>query len=303
MGGAPYLHTLISSVPTAANAGYYATAALAAVGAEAVFVDVDDTLTMSPSALAAVIDDVQAVVVTHLYGRLAHVDAIVAVASQRNIAIIEDCAHAHGAIRNGKRAGSFGIAGCFSFYPTKNLGALGDGGAIVTSDVALARRVRALRQHGWQSKYVVQYAGGRNSRLDEMQAAFLRVKLPALRAQNAARASIARHYRRALLDLGVLLPDAPDGEYVAHLFVIRAHDRALLQSRLSEAHIESAIHYPVPDYRQPVCPFAQRADLSVTEAACRDVLSLPCYPGLSQADAERVIGVVREHCLLHRRFE
>ena len=282
-------------VTTVANAGYYTCAALAAIGAEPVFVDVDETLTMSPAALAAARPGLAAIVVTHLYGRLAAIEAIVAFARDRGIPVIEDCAHAHGAARSGRRAGSFGAAGCFSFYPTKNLGALGDGGAIVTSDRRIAARARALRQYGWSSKYQVDEPGGRNSRLDELQAAFLRVKLPRLPQWNAERVRIARRYCKGLQGLGVTLPDFADGEHVVHLFVIRVQEREALRAQLAAQGIATDVHYPIPDHRQPLLASRAHAALRVTEAACREVVTLPCYPGLADADVDRIVGAIRAH--------
>ena len=283
-------------VATVANAGYYASTAVVAIGATPVFVDVDDTLTMSVASLESALPAVDAIIATHLYGRLAAIEAIVELAGRRSIPVIEDCAHAHGAARGGKRAGSFGAAGCFSFYPTKNLGALGDGGAVVTSNDSVASAVRSLRQYGWSDKYCVETAGGRNSRLDELQAAFLRVKLPRLAAWNAARVAIARRYREGLQGLGVVLPDFVDDTHVAHLFVIRAPDREALQARLARHRIGTAIHYPKPDHWQrPMRQSWSSGDLPMTEAACREVLTLPCYPGLRIADVDRIVEVIRAH--------
>jgi aminotransferase EvaB len=282
-------------VAVVANAGYYASAALAAIGAEPVFVDVDETLTMAPASLEASIGGVTAVVVTHLYGRLAAIEAIVVIADAHGIAVVEDCAQAHGAQRLGRRAGSFGTAGCFSFYPTKNLGALGDGGAVVTSNDAIASRVRVLRQYGWSQKYRVEHAGGRNTRLDELQAAFLRIKLPRLPAWNAARLAIARRYQDRLRGLPIMLPDFRDDENVAHLFVVRVQHREAFRARLREAGIATEVHYPVPDHRQPVRTMRD-VELPMTEAACRQVVSLPCYPGLPLSEVDRVADVVWASC-------
>jgi dTDP-4-amino-4,6-dideoxygalactose transaminase len=282
-------------VATVANAGYYTCAALAAIGAEPVFVDVDETLTMAPASLESALPDVDAIVVTHLYGRLAAVEAIAALAGRRGTPVIEDCAQAHGAARNGRRAGSFGLAGCFSFYPTKNLGALGDGGAIVTSERDVAARARSLRQYGWGTKYRVDIPGGRNSRLDEVQAAFLRVKLPRLAAINEARVAIARAYCEGLRVGGISLPAWHGEEYVAHLFVIRAQNRDALRASLREQRIDTDVHYPIADHDQIVRGRLQRPRLPITESACREVLTLPCYPGLAAASVERVIDAVRSH--------
>ena len=282
-------------VATVANAGYYACTALAAIGAEPVFVDVDATKTISPATLESAQPRGTAIVVTHLYGRLAAIEPIVANAQRRAIPVIEDCAQSHGAARRGKRAGSFGLAGCFSFYPTKNLGALGDGGAIVTSDGEVASRARSLRQYGWSSKYHVERRDGRNSRLDELQAAFLRVKLPRLAAWNSARVEIARRYCDGLQGLGLILPAFSDVAYVAHLFVVRAPDRDALRAALAQRQIDTGVHYPIPDYRQPVRASLPGVALPVTEAACREVLTLPCFPGLPEAQIDRVIDAVRQH--------
>src|SRR5207249_990429 len=181
-------------VITVANAGMYSTVAIRAIGARPRYVDVDEqTLTLSPQLLVSSLTPrTRAVVVTHLYGRLAAMDAILRSLQPHDIAVIEDCAQAHGARQGEARAGSFGDIGCFSFYPTKNLGALGDAGAIATNDATLAARVRALRQYGWEEKYRVTMDGGCNSRLDELQAALLRVRLPHLERENAARQNIVR---------------------------------------------------------------------------------------------------------------
>ena len=281
-----------SRVATVANASYYTCTALDAIGAEPVFVDVDESLTMSPVALARVVRDVDAVVVTHLYGRLAAVEAIVECATRHAKPVVEDCAQAHGASCAGGRAGSFGACGCFSFYPTKNLGALGDGGAVVTADDALADEVRTLRQYGWTKKYEVSVRGGRNSRLDELQAAVLRAKLPWLDGWNAARGAIAARYRAGLADLGVLLPSVADDGDVAHLFVVRHARRDDLRRALDAAGIGSDVHYPIPDHRQSVRA-APAPSLPETEAACAEVLTLPCFPGLTPDAVDRVVAVVQ----------
>lgn len=238
-------------VVAVANAGFYGSTAIHAVGATPVYVDVDpDTLTLCTEALAAVIESKPAaVIVTHLYGQLADIEALVRIASDAGVPVIEDCAQAHGARRNGRMAGSFGTMACFSFYPTKNLGALGDGGAVVTNDAEMAGRVRQLRQYGWSQKYQVSLPGGRNSRLDEMQAAILRLKLPLLDGWNLQRRSIARRYNEAFAGLGMQLPVSLGEDYVAHLYVIRVRDRARFAAALKEQQIGTDIHYPIPDPR------------------------------------------------------
>ncbi|WP_293187315.1 DegT/DnrJ/EryC1/StrS family aminotransferase [Ottowia sp.] len=283
-------------VATVANAGCYASTAIAQVGAVPCFVDVDEgSLTLSPDRLRATLRDgpVGAVILTHLYGRMGEASAIAALCRQAGVPLIEDCAQAHGAVRAGRQAGAWGAVACFSFYPTKNLGALGDGGAVLTDDTALAERLRALRQYGWARKYEVALAGGVNSRLDELQAAVLLAKLPRLDAANAERRAIATRYGAAFADLPLACPPLPGEDDVAHLYVVRTPRRAELQAHLAARGIASDVHYPVPDHRQPVRAGQAAPDLPVTEAACAEVLSLPCYPGLTPAQAEQVVGAVR----------
>lgn len=280
-----------------ANAGFYSSTAILQIGAQPVYVDVDPhTLTMSKDRLKEVLETraPKAIVVTHLYGQLAEIEDICRIAADAGAAIIEDCAQAHGAMRNGKAAGSFGTVACFSFYPTKNLGALGDGGAVVTSSAELAERARQLRQYGWGKKYHVAIAGGCNSRLDEMQAAILRAKLPYLEAQNEERRAIARRYNAAFSQLPLRCPRSVGSDYVAHLYVVQTEDRSDFREFLSSRGIATDVHYPVADHLQLVNGHTARAvALPVTEAACCSVVSLPCFPGLASDDVERVIGAVQ----------
>jgi len=281
-------------VATAANAGGYSTTAIRALGGVPVYAEIDDdTLTMSPEALAGVLTSaVRAVVVTHLYGRMADMPRLLAAADRLGIPIVEDCAQAHGAILGGKRAGAWGAIGCYSFYPTKNLGALGDGGAIVCGDAALAQSVRLLRQYGWSSKYHSSVAGGRNSRLDEIQAAFLRAKLTHLDGWNTRRRDIAAAYARGLAGLGLRLPARRGPDDVTHLYVVRSDRRDGLQTELAKAGITSAVHYPIADYLQPGWQDSGQARgfLPLTEAACAQVLTLPCYPELRDEEVDRVVA-------------
>ena len=207
--------------------------------------------------------------------------------------LIEDCAQSHGARAGERVAGSFGDVGCFSFYPTKNLGAVGDGGAIVTGDEALSERIRSLRQYGWSRKYVAEAAGGRNSRLDEVQAAVLLDKLPHLDRWNQQRREIAGRYSEGLAGLPLTLPPSLDEDYVAHLYVIRTDERDRLAGYLEEAGIGTAVHYPVADHRQPAYAVDDPPDLPVTDEAAGTVLTLPCYPGLEPDDQDRVIDAIR----------
>lgn len=283
-------------VVTVANAGFYSSAAIRAVGAQPLYVDVDDqSMTMRPAALALALEQrPSAVIVTHLYGQLADMSAIVELCRDAAVPLIEDCAQAHGAIRAGQVAGAMGDIGCFSFYPTKNLGAVGDGGALATRQNALAERIRALRQYGWQTKYHVGVAGGRNSRLDELQAAVLSLKLPHLSAWNDRRRQIANRYSLAFTDLPLKTPGQLAEDHVAHLYVLRCAQRDALKEHLQTHGVGSDIHYPVPDHQQKVNDGSDQSSvkLPVTEALASQVLSLPCYPGLPDNEVDQVIAAV-----------
>ena len=282
----------------AANAGFYGSTAVNLVGARPVYVDVTaSSLTLDPQRVDTSLKKYrpQAIILTHLYGQLADVEEISALARQHGVALIEDCAQSHGALRNGQRAGSFGDIGCFSFYPTKNLGALGDGGAVVCRDDRLASKLLSLRQYGWGRKYHNDMPLGRNSRLDELQAAVLNDKLPTLDADNHRRREIARFYQNALDGLPLKLPPSTSEDYVAHLYVVRTARRDALRQYLGECGVATDIHYPVPDHLQPACAEPGHAgNLPETEKGCATVLSLPCYPGLPQSAMARVASAVRD---------
>jgi dTDP-4-amino-4,6-dideoxygalactose transaminase len=281
-------------VATVANAGGYGTTAILAAGAEPLYVDIGrDSMTLDPEALAAAMGPrVRAVIATHLYGRMCDMPSILRAAG--DAPVIEDCAQAHGARLGGRAAGAWGAMGCYSFYPTKNLGALGDGGAVVTSDPALADRVRSLRQYGWTSRYRSQSARGRNSRLDEIQAAVLRVKLPHLEGWNRRRREIALSYNRLLDGVGLSTP-AVNESYAAHLYVLRLRDRDVLRRSLLASSIGNDIHYPVADHLQDAArPFDwSRAEVPVSVESCSQVLTLPCFPELSDAELHAVAEAVR----------
>lgn len=284
-------------VLTVANAGCYASTAILAIGAWPVYIDVNPTtLNMDPELLAELItSDTKAVIITHLYGRLAEIEELVHIAKSRHIPLVEDCAQAHGAERNGKKAGSFGDFGCFSFYPTKNLGALGDSGAVVTNSKSLKERLDRLRQYGWATKYHFIEKGGRNSRMDEMQAAVLRVKLPYLDGWNRRRREIAMMYAERLSTIkAITVPENYGPDNVAHLFVIRCRDREQLRSGLKELGIATDIHYPLPDYKQPIMAGNSSPvnDLPITEELCSEVVSLPCFPEMGDDEVDRVINTV-----------
>lgn len=274
---------------TVANAGMYASTAIRGVGAEPRFVDIEPVhLQMDVTQLdAAVSPDTRAVILTHLYGRMADVEAVREWTQQRGIPLIEDCAQAHGARLHGRCAGSWGDLATFSFYPTKNLGALGDGGMVVGQDQALLERVARLRQYGWTAKYRVEVAGGANSRLDEIQAAVLREKLPLLDGWNARRREIVRRYRAGLAHLGWQLPAEPGEESVAHLFIVRMAKREAIRQVLKEHGIGTDVHYPIGDHQQPAYALAQA--LPVTERASEQLLTLPCFPEMLDEEVDQVI--------------
>jgi dTDP-4-amino-4,6-dideoxygalactose transaminase len=283
-------------VCTVANAGMYSTIAILSAGAKPVFVDVQpDTLTMSPENLAVKITThTKAIVVTYLYGCMADIEAILKIARARNLPVIEDCAQAHGAKHLNRTAGTWGDIGCYSFYPTKNLGALGDGGGLSTNDPKLAECLRRLRQYGWSSRYHSDDVGGRNSRLDELQAAFLRVKLPHLNSWNARRQQIAHAYNEAFCNYAVRLPKLGNGSHVAHLYVLCLPEREAFRANLTAAGVGSDVHYPLPDYAQNSVrqQLGEQSTLPVTEEACRQVVTLPCFPELTDSEVGKVIKAV-----------
>ncbi len=269
------------------------------VGATPVFADIDAaTFNLEPDSVRKRLSPrTKAVLPVHLYGLPADMDALSSIARDRGLALIEDAAQAIGAQYRGLKAGSLGTAACFSFYPTKNLGAAGDGGLVTTNDDALASRVRLLREHGARERYVHDVVGT-NSRLDEIQAAVLRVKLRRLDAWNAARARNANVYREALeLAPGVTLPAAPgDRTHVYHLFVVRVADNRRVRDALAVAGIGSGIYYPSPLHLQPAFRDmgAVEGDLPEAERACREVLALPIYPEIQGRAIAEVCAELRK---------
>ncbi|HEY3108541.1 MAG TPA: DegT/DnrJ/EryC1/StrS family aminotransferase [Chloroflexota bacterium] len=283
-------------VLTVSNTAVPTVSAITAAGGVPVFVDVDpDTLLMDPARLEARVGArARAIVPVHLYGQACDMDPIMAVARRHGLRVLEDAAQAHGARYKGRPVGSLGDACAWSFYPTKNLGALGDAGAITTDDPALAERARRLREYGQTSRYV-HATKGINSRMDAMQAAFLRIKLPRLAAWTTARRERAALYGRLLE--GVVKPSvAAYGEHVFHLYVVRAPDRDALRARLQERGIGTQVHYPIPVHRQAAYreTLDQAPYLPVTERAAAEILSLPLYPELPLADVETVAGALND---------
>jgi dTDP-4-amino-4,6-dideoxygalactose transaminase len=274
-------------------------AAVVACGATPVIVDIEPGYwTLDPAALEpAITAKTRAIVPVHLYGQPADLDAIVGIARRHGIPVVEDCAQATGATYKGRRVGSIGDAGCFSFYPTKNLGALGDGGAVVTSSAELADRVRRLRQYGWDEARNTRDTGV-NSRLDEVQAAILNVRLPGLDADNGRRRAIARRYEEHLAALPLELPRARAAtEHVYHLYVVASAQRDLLKDALAARGVMAGLHYPRPAHRHSgydtLCRIPA-AGLPVTERLVTGLLSLPMYPELSDAEAGAVVQAVAD---------
>ncbi|HXA51944.1 MAG TPA: DegT/DnrJ/EryC1/StrS family aminotransferase [Candidatus Acidoferrum sp.] len=284
-------------VATVANAGGYSSTAIRSLGAEPVYVEIDAvSMNMQPAALSSAMNGrVRAVIATHLYGRMADLPALLEITSAAGVPLIEDCAQAHGATLDGRKAGSWGALGCFSFYPTKNLGACGDGGAITTNDGALANRVKLQRQYGWTGKYR-STEHGRNSRLDEMQAAILRTKLPLLDGWNRRRRQIAAIYNDALAGSEITCPRGAGEAFVAHLYVVRTAHRDALRDELKAAGIATEIHYPIPDHLQEAVRREGRTMVSLpgTERAANEILTLPCYPELRNDETERIANALRE---------
>ena len=284
-------------VATVANAVFYTCAALNQIGASPVFIDIDsDSLLMDPEDLKVKIlkSNIKAVVVTHLFGQVAPIKEIVKICEAHSIKIIEDCAQSHGAQLEGRKVGTFGDAATFSFYPTKNLGAIGDGGAVVTGDEEVASNITRLRQYGWSEKYHVDSKFGVNSRLDEIQAAFLVEKLEKLEIWNQERVTIARKYFASFeSDKVQFLKKTLNG--VAHLFVIKVSNRNKLIAHLSANGIQSSVHYPIPDHRQKVFNGRfSKLKLPITDDSIEKILSLPIYPGISQRKINHVIKVVND---------
>jgi aminotransferase EvaB len=281
-----------SKVATVANAGMYSTSAILTIGAEPCYMDVSpDTHNVTLVEVERVIaQGAQAVIVTHLYGRAVEdIEYIGRTCKDAGVKLFEDCAQAHGAQINGRKVGTFGDASSFSFYPTKNLGALGDGGAIATASDEVAEVVRSLRQYGWSQKYHVERAHARNSRLDELQAAVLTELLPLLDSANARRRQIAQHYVNSVRHPKVILPSWTGEDYVAHLFVIRSTERDSLRAHLRALDIATEVHYPIPDYRQPVFLELHAFELlPYTEQLISEILTLPCYPEMTDEQVDVV---------------
>lgn len=268
------------------------------MGARIVWADIDPrTFLISPAEIARKITPrTRAIIPVHLFGQAAPMDALLALAEKHGLAVVEDCAQAIGAAWQDKPVGGLGRIGCFSFYPTKNLGAAGDGGMIVTQDEALAKKLRMLRVHGIERRYFHDLHGY-NSRLDELQAAILRVKLPHLAAWNACRAEIARRYDAGLVGLPVELPmTAPGNRHVFHVYALQTDPRDALMQFLNEHGVATIIYYPHPLHLQKVYADlgGREGDLPVAEAVAKRILPLPMYPELIDEQVDYVIAMIRQ---------
>ncbi len=281
-------------VITVSHTAVATVAAIELAGATPVFVDIEpDFYTLDAQHLKkAITKKTKAIIPVHLYGQPADLEQIMAIAKKNNLRVIEDCAQAHGASYKNKRVGSWGDIACFSFYPTKNLGALGDGGMVVTNDSELARQARLLREYGWAERYISSSCGW-NSRLDEIQAAVLRIKLRTLDRDNDQRRSLAEEYNTDMAHCGLLAPSCrKDSWHVYHLYVVRSEKRDELQAFLKSKGIGALIHYPVPVHQQPAYKgrLPGSGHLPVTELIAHEVLSLPLYPELNSNDIQTVIN-------------
>ena len=285
-------------VITVSHTAVATVAAVLASGATPVLIDVDPIYyTIDPARIeAAITPRSKAIIAVHIYGQPAEMDSILAIGRRSHLRIVEDCAQAAGARYRGRRVGSLGDVACFSFYPTKNLGAVGDGGMIVTGDAGLATRVRRLRQYGWDDTRNTREVGV-NSRLDPLQAAIISAKLEYLDSDNARRDTIARRYDRSLAGLPIAVPARhADDSHAYHLYVVRCDERDRLKAYLAADGIGSAVHYPVPVHRQN--GYAEKAlvpndGLPLTEGLAERILSLPMYPELSDAEVDRVAASIR----------
>lgn len=289
-------------VITVANAGGYTTTACRIVGATPVYVDVlRDTLLLDPNGLDATLSpDTRAIVVTHLFGNVADTQAVrkaLASAGRNDVVVIEDCSQAHGAALNGHAVGGDGDISVFSFYPTKNLGGLGDAGAVLSRDPTVQAQLAALHQYGWTSRYDSTVPFGRNSRMDEIQAAVLNLALPYLDAWNDQRRAIVRRYADATAGSGLHWVTETDGGGVAHLAVLRTRSRERLRRHLDAAGIDSDVHYPKLDFEQTsqIGLPARRGSLVNTMEARDEITTVPCFPGMANDEVERVADALNSY--------
>jgi dTDP-4-amino-4,6-dideoxygalactose transaminase len=290
-------------VITVSHTAVATVSAIELCGARPVLVDIDPrSFTLDPNRLeAAITPATRAIIPVHLYGQSADLEPILSLAREHGVRVIEDCAQAHGAMYRGRRAGAWGDIACFSFYPTKNLGAIGDGGLVATDDAQLAENARLLREYGWRKRYVSDMAGW-NTRLDELQAAILRVKLRTLDADNTRRRYLATLYDELLTASSVAVPQAMSyGEHVYHLYVVQSARRDELQAFLKGRDIGTLVHYPLPVHLQPAYRgrLGDVGSLPETERVANQVLSLPMFPELSEIQVRQVAEAIREFAGAH----
>jgi dTDP-4-amino-4,6-dideoxygalactose transaminase len=286
-----------SEIGLAANCGGYSTGAILRNSLVPVYCDVDvkTSLPTLDSIASLIKSGVKAIIATHLYGyAIPEIEKISELCKSSGVLLLEDCAQSHGAKIDGKSAGTFGDAACFSFYPTKNLGSMGDAGAVVTNNDAIAQKIRSLRTYGWADKYVINLRNGKNSRMDEIQAAFLFEILPHLDDENLRRREIANRYLKEIKSQKVALNHNLDTSYVVHLFVVQCKQRSEFMSHLAKFEIGSGIHYPVPDHLQKAWQglFKVNLALTATEFLAQTIVTLPCHPYMMEQDVTRVISAV-----------
>lgn len=269
--------------------------AISKAGATPILVDIDpETYSLDPTGLAGAVNErTRAIIPVHLYGHPADMDAVMNFANEHRLAVIEDCAQAHGAEYRGTKVGTIGLAGCFSFYPTKNLGACGDGGAVSTNDLELAARIRSLGNCGQGEERYRNLYRGDVSRLDELQAAILRVKLAFLDRWTKSRRRVAAFYDQELGGAGLVLPvEKSWALHVYHLYVIRSNERDRLRDYLAAAGIQSLVHYPIPVHRQPAYAEMACGNLHVTDRVVGEILSLPVFPEITEQQLQWVVQAV-----------
>ena len=283
-------------VITTAHTAVATASAIDLAGAKPIFVDIEpDFFTIDPDLIEdAITPKTKAIIPVHIYGQPCNMDAIMEIANKNNLKVIEDCAQTHGAEYNGKRVGSIGDVGCFSFYPTKNLGAIGDGGALVTNDDQLGKKIKLIREYGWEERYISSKEGW-NSRLDELQAAILRVKLKNLDKDNNLRQQHAKKYNELLKDLPIELPKKRENcTHVYHLFVIKVDKRDRLKEYLGKNGVNTTIQYPVPVHQQKYFQnLCDEQSLPVTEKAAKNILSLPMYPELKEKEIHKAQNILK----------
>ena len=287
-----------STIINVANAGGYTSIAARAIGCKIIFCDIrlEDLLIDVESLRQSLSKDISAVVVTHLFGNVAEIDKIVKLCREYDVPLIEDCAQATGASRAGKMIGTFGDVGTFSFYPTKNLGCVGDGGALVTNDSSLAMKIKSFRQYGWSGKYDIQLEGGMNSRLDEIQAAILRVGLKQLNADNERRRKIVAKYRRALKGSEIRLATTGQEGTSPHLAILllpQHIERERFRHYLRGLGISTDVHYPILDNHQVgLSTYTSRHALEISESVSSQIVTIPLFPRLSEVEISRIVEAI-----------